>query len=318
MLPPQTPLHRVAPLARRAESLGYDFLGCGEHVFFHAPTPNAFVALAAAAGATERIRLVSALTLLSTYPAALAAKMAATLHGVSGGRFELGIGVGGEYPSEIRACGFDPKTRGAYVDEALEVITALLRGEKVTHTGRFITIEGECLNPAPGALPIWIGGRKPAAQRRAGRFADHWMPYLMTPDQMGASLINAREHAVAAGRAETDLAGAYFAWGNVGQDGAAARATGIGMLSSLYGMDMAPVADKYMVLGSVTQVAERFAAYAAAGATSLVFAPCCPDEQADAVIETFIAEVAPAVRAAAPAAGNPTTPAAEATPGTPS
>lgn len=300
MLPPQTPLHRVAPLARRAESLGYDFLGCGEHVFFHAPTPNAFVALAAAAGATERIRLVSALTLLPTYPAALAAKMAATLHGVSGGRFELGIGVGGEYPSEIRACGFDPKTRGAYVDESLEVITALFTGEKLTHAGRFITIDGERLDPAPGTLPIWVGGRKPAAERRAGRFADHWMPYLMTPDQMGASLSNAREHAAAAGRAPEAVQGAYFAWSNVGKDGDEAKATGIRVLSALYGMDMAPVADKYLVLGDARQVAERFAAYAAAGATSLVFAPCCPDEQADAVIETFIAEVAPAVRAAAP------------------
>jgi len=103
MLPPQLDPGRVVPLARRAEELGYDILARGEHVFFHVPTPNAFVALAAAAGATARIRLLSAATVLPVYPAPLAAKMVATLDGVSGGRFELGVGVGGEYPAPARS-----------------------------------------------------------------------------------------------------------------------------------------------------------------------------------------------------------------------
>ena len=165
MLPPQTPLEDITVIAREAEDLGYDFLACGEHVFFHVPTANAFVVLAAAAGATERIGLVSALTLLPTYPAPLAAKMAATLFAVSNGRFELGIGVGGEYPSEIAACGVDPRTRGAYVDESLEVISALFTGGRVTHRGRFVTVDGERLAPAPGRLPIWVGAasRPPSA-----------------------------------------------------------------------------------------------------------------------------------------------------------
>jgi hypothetical protein len=55
--------------ARAAERAGFDYLGCGEHLFFHGPVPNAFVTLAAAAGATSTIRLVSAITLLPIYPA---------------------------------------------------------------------------------------------------------------------------------------------------------------------------------------------------------------------------------------------------------
>ena len=86
----------VAAEARAAEEAGYDGVAVGEHLFFHSPHPNGFIALAAAAGATSRIRLLSSLTVLPLYPAALAAKLATTLDQVSGGRFDMGVGVGGD------------------------------------------------------------------------------------------------------------------------------------------------------------------------------------------------------------------------------
>lgn len=142
--------------ARRAEHLGFHYLACGEHLFFHGPTPNAFVQLAAAAGATSRIRLVSTLSQLALYPAALAAKLASTLDRVSGGRFELGIGAGGEYPPEFQAVGVDPATRFRRLDEGLEVLVELFRGEKTSFEGEFTTLRGVRLDPAPrrSALPI--------------------------------------------------------------------------------------------------------------------------------------------------------------------
>ncbi|GAA0609865.1 hypothetical protein GCM10009547_09930 [Sporichthya brevicatena] len=285
--------------AKRLEEAGFDLIASGEHVFFHAPVPNGLIALAAAGGATERIRLLSALTLLPTYPAALAAKQVATLDGVTNGRFEFGIGVGGEYPSELRACGLDPKDRGAYTDEALEVIQKLFTGERVEHSGRFVTIEGDRLLPPPvqrPGPPIWVGGRKPAAMRRAGRFADVWMPYLMTPEQVASSLASAREHAEAAGRKPADLAGAYFAWCNVGRDGDHARRAGIEMLSRAYNQDMGPVADRYLVLGSPDQVVERLSAYAAAGAETVIIATACPPDDADEVLDLLASDVLPALR----------------------
>lgn len=105
MIPPQLDPRQLVPMAVRAEEQGFDFVACGEHVFFHGPVSNAFVTLAAAAGATRRIRLMTALTVLPIYPAALAAKMITTLDGVSDGRVEIGIGVGGEHPPEFEACG---------------------------------------------------------------------------------------------------------------------------------------------------------------------------------------------------------------------
>jgi alkanesulfonate monooxygenase SsuD/methylene tetrahydromethanopterin reductase-like flavin-dependent oxidoreductase (luciferase family) len=102
----------VAAEARTAEDAGYDGVATGEHLFFHGPHANAFVALAAAAGATSRVRLLSSLTVLPLYPAALAAKLATTLDQVSGGRFDMGVGVGGEYPPEFEAAGVDVRQRG--------------------------------------------------------------------------------------------------------------------------------------------------------------------------------------------------------------
>ena len=91
----------VAAQARRIEQLGFDILGCGEHVSFHVDTANGFISLSVAAGATTSIRLMSTITLVPLYPAALLAKLGASLDVASGGRFTLGVGVGGEFPKEF-------------------------------------------------------------------------------------------------------------------------------------------------------------------------------------------------------------------------
>ena len=150
--------------ARAAEEAGYDGIATGEHLFFHSPHPNAFVSLAAAAGATTRIRLLSSLTVLPLYPAALAAKLATTLDQVSGGRFDLGVGVGGEHPPEFVAAGVDVAQRGQRTDEALELLQRLWRGETVDFDGRFTRCRGWRSPPVPC---------NPAARRCGSVAAEH-------------------------------------------------------------------------------------------------------------------------------------------------
>ena len=182
---------------------------------------NAFVTLAAAAAVTERIRLLSAVTLLPVYPMVLAAKTAATLDLVSHGRFELGVGVGGEYPPEFAASGVPVTGGGARTDEALAVLVRLLSGERVTAEGKFGSLRDLRLDPLPAEWPrppLWAGGRKMPAMRRAGRFADVWMPYMVSPESFAHSLAGPRDFARQAGRPETSLAGALFIWGCVDPD----------------------------------------------------------------------------------------------------
>jgi probable F420-dependent oxidoreductase len=300
MFPPDGDPAEVPALARQAEEQGFDYFCCGEHVFFHGPVTNAFVALSAAAGATERIRLLSALTVLPVYPAALAAKLVATLDRVSQGRFELGVGVGGEYPPEFEAVGIPVAERGRRADEALELFGRLFTGESVTFQGRFTTIDNLALRPLPiqhGGPPVWVGGRSESAMRRAARFGDVWMPYLVTPRRLAKSLTTVRERAAAHGRAAEAIRGAVFCWTTVDKDGDWARRTAIETISTTYAQDFTELADSHLVCGNVEQVVHRMGEYGEAGARDVVFAPACAATDRNRVIDTFVGEVLPVLRA---------------------
>lgn len=287
--------------ARAAEDLGFDYLGCGEHLFFHGPTGNAFVALAAAAGVTERIRLVSSITLLPLYPAALAAKLAATLDRVSGGRLELGVGSGGEYPAEFEAAGVDPAERFRRVDEALDVMRRLFTGERVSFDGDFTRLSDVALDPPPvqqPGPPIWLGGRKAGAMRRAGRHADVWLPYMMDPPRLRDSLQQVRTAAAECGRPPGDVAGALFLWTCVDADGGWARRTGVDTVSRTYAQDFAPLADKYLLLGTPDDAAARLQEFAGAGADRVLIQAAAPPEDQQRVVDTIAGELLPRVRGA--------------------
>lgn len=291
----------VADQARWAEDAGFDQVVTGEHLFFHGPTPNTFITLAAAAGATRNIRLLSALTIVPVYPVAVLAKLVASLDQVSNGRYDFGVGVGGEYEPEFVAAGVAVRERGARTDEALELLAALLSGETVTHTGRFTELPGVRLQPTaiqrPGP-PVWVGGRKPASTRRAGRFGDVWMPYLCTPEQLTKGLAEANVAAVEAGRPDGSVQGAVFAWSAIAADGAHARERAIDVVSKTYQQDFTPMADRYLVAGDPDQVLARLRQHHEAGAEHLVIAPAAGSAQERQEMATmFATEVLPVVQA---------------------
>jgi probable F420-dependent oxidoreductase len=290
---------QVVAEAQAAEASGYDGIATGEHLFFHGPHPNGFVALAAAAGATSRIRLLSSLTVLPLYPAALAAKLATTLDQVSNGRFDMGVGVGGEYPPEFEAAGVDVRQRGARTDEALALMRSLWRDEAVDFTGRFTRVPGLGLSPGPvqpGGPPIWLGGRRPAAIRRAALFGDVWMPYMYSPEQLAGSLAEVRAAAEAAGRDPAAIRGAVFCWGGVDADAGRSRHEVVEGVSAVYRQDFGPLADRYLLHGDPGRVAGRVREYADAGADTLVFSPVGSGERRREIVDLFTSDVLPHLR----------------------
>ncbi len=294
-----TGLDNVAGNAVRLEGLGYDYVGCGEHVSFHGPTSNSFISLSVAAGATRTIKLISAIVLLPLYPATLAAKLAATLDVASNGRYHMGVGVGGEMPREFEACGVPLRERGPRTNEALAVIRRLWTEQKVSFEGRFNTLHDVSIEPAPlqRPLPIWISGRKDAAMKRAARYGDGWMPYMYTPEMLHASIEKITQWSTAAGRGAAAVKPAIFAFTCCHPNREDAIAMAIARLSKQYAQDFSPLADKYVIMGNPADCRARIQQYIDAGARTIFLSSACPADYLAANEALLAKEVLPMFRA---------------------
>ena len=289
----------TAAFARRTEELGFDVLGCGEHVMFHGPIGNTFVQLAAAAGATERIRLMSTIALLPLYPATLAAKMGAVLDVVSNGRYLCGIGIGGEFPPEFEACGVPVRERGARTTEAMQVIRRLWNEREVTFHGRFNTLNDITLDPPPvqrPGPPLWVAGRKDAAMRRAALHGDGWMPYMYTPEQLAESM-----QTIAGLRADNPVAAADFQHGififsAVHADGDTARKMAAERLGRQYAQNFENLVGKYALIGTPAECRQRLREYVDTGATLFMLTSACPDDYIEENVRLLAEEVIPEFR----------------------
>ncbi|MFC9833671.1 LLM class flavin-dependent oxidoreductase [Rhodococcus sp. NPDC127530] len=287
---------RIVEQAEAAEAGGFDYFGCGEHLFFHGPTPNSFIHLAAAAGATKSIRLISSIALLPLYPPAIAAKLVATLDKVSNGRFDFGVGAGGEFPPEFHAVGIDPATRFRRLEESLLLMESLFTEGPTTFQGEFVSVDGLTLYPRPvqvGGPPVWLGGRKPGALRRAARYADVWLPYMSTPESLQTGLDEVKNKAEEFGRSRDEVTGSLLIWTCVDEDGDWAREHGIRVVSEGYEQDFAPLADKYLAVGTPEEIVARLREFEDAGAESVLIQLAADDANRDRVVTTLIEQVLP-------------------------
>jgi alkanesulfonate monooxygenase SsuD/methylene tetrahydromethanopterin reductase-like flavin-dependent oxidoreductase (luciferase family) len=292
----------IGEYAARAEELGFGYLTSGEHVAFHVPTPMSMVSLAAAASVTTRARLVSSVALAPLYPPALLAKLAATLDVIAAGRLSLGVGIGGEHPKEFEAVGVNVRERGARTDEALEILDRLLRGGPSSYQGRFTSFEDVSLGIDPvqsPRLPFWVAGRKGAAIRRAARFADVWMPYMYTPEQVAESVGEleraSRELGLGPWRGRT----AVYLHTTVYPDSERARRVAVEAVGAGYNQDFAKLG-RYLLAGTAEECAAKLERYVAAGASIVIFRFAGPPQDIDAMMRQAAEEIVPRLRAAAP------------------
>ena len=285
--------------ARNAEALGYDYLLTGEHVMFHGPTANNMVSLAAAAGATETIKLMSGIVLVPLYPAALLAKQVGVLDVVSGGRFSLGIGVGGEFPKEFDAVGVPVKERGARTNEALEVIDLLLREKDVVFDGKFTQLDGVSISPRgvqKPRVPFWVAGRKDVAMKRVAKYAEGWLPYMYTPEMLSESMEKIAQFTDEAGRPEGTVRGGLFIFTCVHEDRDTALDLANQQLSKQYNQDFSQLVEKYTIAGSPEDCIARVQQYIDAGARSIMFSQGCPPDYVDENTRLIAEAVIPAFR----------------------
>jgi probable F420-dependent oxidoreductase len=176
----------LASFATRAEELGYDSLWTFQRLLVgvddkldtvYQSVLDPVVALTFAAAHTTRIRLGVALVNMPFLSPVYLAKQAATLDVLSGGRLDLGLGVGWSR-TEFTATGASRARRGARAEEYVRVLRTLWTEDPASFDGEFYTVPPSRMSPRPvqpGGPPILLGGVVRPALERAGRIAAGWM-----------------------------------------------------------------------------------------------------------------------------------------------
>jgi probable F420-dependent oxidoreductase len=207
-------------LARRAEEAGFDAIYFVEHTHIPAsretPYPaggelppeysrlyDPLIALAHAAGMTERIRLCTGLLLIIERDPITTAKALASLDVLSGGRVELGVGAGWNL-EEMRNHGTDPKRRFGIMRERVEAMKAIWTEEEASYHGRHVDFDRIWSWPKPAQKPhppVIVGGNGKTVYDRVLAFGDGWIPnYLGDVEKLSARIRKLQGLAAEAGR----------------------------------------------------------------------------------------------------------------------
>lgn len=204
---PMFPAEHVLALAPVAEQAGFHMIAVPDSVFFpeqvsadypYSPDGRRFwapdtpfvdpvVAIAAIAALTTRIRFVTNVLKTPLRDPLILAKQVSSLAVVSRERLELGVGLSW-IPEEFAWTGTDMRTRGARLDEQIEILREVCGGggpRWIEHHGRHYDVGRLMISPAPQErVPIHVGGHSEPALERAARAGDGWISVQATSDEI--------------------------------------------------------------------------------------------------------------------------------------
>jgi probable F420-dependent oxidoreductase len=151
--------------------------------------------LSVIAGMTARIRLGTNILLAALRRPVVLAKSAATLDVLSGGRLDLGVGVGWQR-EEYEAAGLDFENRGRLLDHSLEVCQRIWREQRAAYQSpelRFEAIHSMPKPLQPGGVPIWVSGTvQPRVVNRIAQFGSGWIPWGSAASDVTAAITQIR------------------------------------------------------------------------------------------------------------------------------
>ena len=218
------PTHYL-PLARTVDACGWDGIVLSDHLVhiekiashypYHEsgerpwqaadPYPDVWVSIGAMAAVTERVRFYQGVYILPLRDPFTLAKAIGTAALLSGDRVSLGMGLGW-MREEFELIGADFDHRARRAGELLEVLRKLWTGEMVEHHGRFYDFPRVQMSPGVRRhIPVFVGGRTPAALRRVARLGDGWIPDILSIAELKAGIATIEAERRRLGRAAAPL-----------------------------------------------------------------------------------------------------------------
>lgn len=263
------PIEEIQPLGIAADQMGYDYVAVSDHLIhpetFSVPYPytedgsvrwepgtdwpDPINTLSLLAGATKNIQFYTSVYVLPARNPMRVAKEIATLSALSGGRFDLGIGMGW-MPEEFEAGGQEFRKRGKRADEMIEVMKLLWTGGMVSFDGEFFQFDTLEMLPTPkNDIPIFVGGFSEPALNRAANH-DGWISDMHSLKELKVLIDNIEDKRAKAGKKNDYEHICFSCWDAFSLEGfAKMKELGVTTMTTypwmLYGvMNDAPLAEK--------------------------------------------------------------------------
>lgn len=290
----------VLDLAQKVEESGLDSVWVGDSLTAK-PRLEPLSILAAIAARTTRVQLGTAVLLMALRHPLLLAQTLGTVDLISQGRLLIAAGIGGafndEQKQEWQIVGVEATQRASRLEEMLQIVKGLNRGEQFSFQGRHFEMESVVMRPHSvqnGGVPILLAchGRskvREAQIRRAARWADGIISISDTPDEYRQMVRDLRALASDNGRDAKAMEATMYLTVNLNQDAAKATIEAEKWLLAYYGANI--WGTRWGPFGDSSRVKNRISEYVAAGAETVIvrFASFEPAKQLD----IFLNEVAP-------------------------
>jgi len=275
----------------RADALGYQGAWVVEQIMGTIPSLDPVELLTFAAAVTRRIRLGAAVLLTALRSPVHLAKTLGTLDHLSGGRLDVGVGLGGNtriYP----AFGLTAERRVARFAEGLRVMKRLWTEPRVSVTGDFYTLDNVAMEPKPVQKPhppIWFGGQHPNALRRAVELGNGFMGAGSASTAKFVEQVKVLQGVLAAaGRDPASFPIGKRVYIAVDADRARAARRLAEWFGAFYGRPQ--MAEEVSIWGGPAECVDRLAEVVAGGARLLMLNPVFDEREH---LERFMAEIAP-------------------------
>jgi len=289
---PLTKPENVVNFAKKCEAMGCHSMWTIDRIAYDNLEP--LTVLAAAAGATQKIRLGTSVLLGNLRHASHAAKIVSTLDFISNGRVTLGLGFGSR-ENDYRAVEIPFEHRGSRAVEQVQLMKRLWTEDNVTFKGKFYNVENLSVGPKPIQKPhppIWTGGSAEVALKRAGSWADGFICGSSAIPEFPSTWEKIASYAKAAGRDPNKISKAGLTFMAIDEDQSKAVKTVEDYVMRYYGRLRADVANTSLV-GAPAAIADRIGAFLSGGLDTLIIGVADPDPRQ---LDLFGENVLPKIR----------------------